>query len=130
MKLRVNAQGARLARQRLLQGRARFVQPARGNQEAHVVKAGFVIGRVLRQRIGQLGQGGGRVARFKQRVGFLHAALGGHGAFAGHVLVQKLAHLPGRQRAGKAIHRLAALEQDACGQAANAKGCGQLLLPV
>jgi 5-(carboxyamino)imidazole ribonucleotide mutase len=95
-------------------------------QQLDVVEAGVVVGRVGGHGVLQLlerAQGVALGQRFL-RGGFLGSSFGLFGA--GHVLVEELADLLGRNGADEAVHRLAVLEHHAERDAAHAEHLGQL----
>ena len=103
---------------------------ARGDEQAHIVKAGIVVAGVGLQGFGQFLQRSLGVSRLQQLLGFIHLGFGGQFVGAGQVLVQELAHLAFGLRAHKAIHRLAIHHQHTGGYAANAKHACDLLVGI
>jgi hypothetical protein len=111
------------------QGRS-FLEAAGGDQQAHIVKARIVVGRVGRQRIGQLLQRRLGVAGLQQGLGFVGIGLGRQLALGGQMLVQELAQLALGLGAHEAVHGLAADHQHAGRDGADAEHAGQLLLLI
>jgi hypothetical protein len=111
------------------QGRS-FLEAAGGDQQAHIVKARIVVGRVGRQRIGQLLQRRLGVAGLQQGLGFVGVGLGRQLALGGQMLVQELAQLAFGLGAHEAVHGLAADHQHAGRDGADAEHAGQLLLLI
>ena len=104
---RFKAQRVLDALEGLLQLGVGFVQRAGLDQEAHIVKTGFVVGRVSGHGLVQHLQGRFHIATGQRLLGFVGTGFRGQRIFAGQVLVQKFADLALRLGAHKAIDRLA-----------------------
>jgi hypothetical protein len=103
---------------------------AGADEDFDQVETRIVVARVRGQSVFQLGLRGLQVARGHQLFGRLGFAFGQQGLFARNVFVQKLAQFAFGHGAHEAVHGLAVFQQNAGGNAFDAKGCGQLLLLI
>ena len=103
---------------------------AGADQDFDQIKACIVVARVGGQSLFEFGLRGFQIARGNQFPSGLGFAFGNQRFFARDVFVQKRAQFAFGDRTHETVHRLAVFDQDAGGDAFDAKGRGQLLLLI
>ena len=106
------------------------IKLAHADQQFDQVKANVIVLGVGLQGFEQFGLSGFQVARFHEGFGLLHLGFGQDFVFARHVFVKKLTQFAFGHGAHETVYRLTVFKHNAGWNAANAKGCGQLLLLV